>query len=396
MAQRQFRTDDTSLWADRYGTQKDGSLTVSGNSTQSVANAGCSGTSGGSTLTLDAASTFADGDLILIHQSRGTTGGGAGIWELNKISSGGGTTTLTLAYTLINTYTDSGSDQAQVLELKEYSDVTINSSVTYSAPAWDGNKGGILALLANGPIAVTGTLSASSLGFRGGAMSSAQGGTGEGTGGASSSTSAANGNGGGGGVRTPQDHGNSGAGGGHVNSGGTGPQHNEFSLDSGSLATGGGTAGSASLVTMVFGGAGGAGGHDSGGGSTAPVGGDGGGIVFLIGKTITVTGSIVTAGDQGGYHNQNHNGGGGGGAGGSVLIKGQTVTLGSTLVTATNGAGNWGCDTQHSNFSGAGSVGRIHCDYSQNLSGTTSPALDSSQDFVLNDLPSNDNYTLLM
>lgn len=396
MAQRQFRTDDTSVWAERYGDGKDGALTVSGNSTHSCANQSCSGTSGSTTLTLDSAGTFANGDLVMIHQTRGTTGGGAGMWELNKISSGAGTTTLTMGYSLINTYTDSGADQAQIVEIKEYSSITINTGVTYSAPAWDGNVGGILALACIGTVSVVGTLSATSLGFRGGTMTSSQGNTGEGTGGASSGTTSANGNGGGGGVRTPQDHGNSGAGGGHSSSGGAGPQHWEFSQDSGTLASGGGTAGVAALTTMVFGGGGGAGGHDSGGGSTAPVGGDGGGIVFLMGKTITVTGTIATNGDQGGYHNQNHNGGGGGGAGGSILIKGQVVTLGTSLVGAASGAGQWGCDTQHQNLSGAGSAGRIHCDYSQTLSGTTSPTLDSSQDLVLNDLPSIENYTLLM
>lgn len=396
MAQRQFRTDDTSLWSDRFGGGGDGALTVSGNSTHSCANQSASGTSGGTTVTLDAAGTFANGDIVILHQTRGTTGGGAGMWELNKIASGAGTTTLTMAYSLINTYTDSGSDQAQIVEVKEYSSVTVNTGVTYSAPAWDGNVGGILAFMCIGTVNIVGSLNATSMGFRGGSMTSSQGGTGEGTGGASSNTTSANGNGGGGGCRTPQDHGNSGAGGGHSATGGNGPQHNEFSLDSGTLASGGNSAGAAALTTMVFGGGGGAGGHDSGGGSTSPVGGDGGGIVMVFGKTITVSGAITTAGDQGGYHNQNHNGGGGGGAGGSVLIKGQVVTLGSSLVTAAAGAGQWGCDTQHSNLSGAGTTGRIHCDYSQTLSGTTTPTLDSSQDLVLNDLPSVENYTLLM
>ena len=105
MAQRQFRSDDTTNWSYKMGNGSDGALTISSNTTFSANNESCSGTGGATTLTTSSTG-FADGDLVLIHQSRGT---GVGQWELSKVASGGGTSTLTLDENLIYTYTDSGS-----------------------------------------------------------------------------------------------------------------------------------------------------------------------------------------------------------------------------------------------------------------------------------------------
>ena len=128
-----------------FGTGEDGVLTISSNTTDSPIDSSCSGTSGTTSLSATNAS-FEAGQLILIHQSRGT---GVGQWELNKISSyvaGTITTVLSLSYT----YTDSGASQAQVLVVKQYSGITINSGKTLTAKAWDGNIGGILAYFCSG------------------------------------------------------------------------------------------------------------------------------------------------------------------------------------------------------------------------------------------------------
>ena len=151
------------LTSERFGNGSDGALTISGNTTESPTDSSCSGTSGTTSLSATNAS-FAANQIILIHQSRGT---GAGAWELNVISSyvAG---TITTTYALSNTYTDSGASQAQVRVLNQYSSATINSGITYTTKAWDANVGGILAVLCNGTITVTGTISANAKGYLGG------------------------------------------------------------------------------------------------------------------------------------------------------------------------------------------------------------------------------------
>lgn len=390
MAQRQFRSDDTSQWTDYFGNGSDGAKTVSASEDYDGAKASCSGTSGTTSLTLDSASTFANGDLVFIHQVRGT---GHGSWELNKIASGGGTTSITLAYTLTNTYADSGSQQSQIVELKQYSSVTVNSSQTWSAPAWGGNTGGVIAFVCNGTTTITGTISASAKGSQQTPSVSGFEGTtsyaGEGTAGDKVQQITANGTGGGGTFRGSGDFYDGGGGGGHANSGTAGSIANAGNGNS-DPGAGGGTGGSASLVNMIFGGAGGS------SAGAAGYGGAGGGIVLIISKTITVTGSITCAGETG----QNATGdgddsaAGGGGAGGSILLKGQSLTLGSSLVTAT--AGNGGTDPFKNANGGAGSVGRIHADYSESISGTTSPAIDSRQDTTITEPVSESSYFFFM
>jgi len=107
MGQRQFSSSDTDIWHDAYGDGSDGDLTISSNTTWSPTQASCSGSSG--TTSLSATESFSAGDILFIHQTRGT---GAGNWELNKVSSYTAGT-ITTAYDLMNTYTDSGDSQAK-------------------------------------------------------------------------------------------------------------------------------------------------------------------------------------------------------------------------------------------------------------------------------------------
>jgi len=375
MAQRQFRSDDTSSWTSvGFGSGEDGSLNITGNTTESPIDSSCSGTSGTTSLSATNAS-FATGQVILIHQSRGT---GEGTWELNKIASYTAGTITTL-FDLTNTYTDSGASQAQVRVLKQHTDVTI--SATYTAKAWDGNVGGILAFLCNGTTTVTGTVTASGKGFLGHAGHS--GGDdlpsycGEGTTGASAKQSTANGNGSGAGYNGGGEGGKgAGAGGGNAAAG--------TAASGGDGGAGGLERGSASLTDMVFGGASGAGGGGTSGAGKSGV--NGGGIILIITKDIvssSATGVYLngTAGiagqDLGGGH---YLYGSGGGAGGSCLIKCQTGVLGTTKITATGGAGG---AAVNSHGGGAGSVGRIHVDYLTSLSGSTTPTLDSTEDATL-------------
>lgn len=352
-----------------FGDGGDGALTISSNTTEAPIDSACTGTI--ATTSLSATNiNFAAGQKILIHQTQGT---GAGTWQKNEIASyTAGTITLTTA---LNATYGTG---AQVRVLKEYTNVTINSGITYTAKAWNGTVGGILAFLANGTITVTGSISAAGKGYRGGAGG---GGTasatqGEGTTGTGTTSTAANGTGGGGGANcTGAPSYALGGGGGYATVGTTGEV---FGL-SGTGGTYGGTIGGADLNASLFFGGGGGGEveRDGSGSLTAgAAGGNGGGIVFIAGTTVTVSGSITANGAAGSIGD-----GGvaaGSGAGGAVFIKcGGVATLGTTLITATGatGAGN----------------GRVHLDYYTSYTGTTSPTLNYAQD---NSLLTNITYQL--
>lgn len=363
---RQWRSDDTDPWVYGFGSGADGSSYVV------PANEGCSGTSESTSLTLAAAGSFSNGDLVLIHQSRGT---GAGNWELNKIISGAGTTSITLAHSLQNTYTDSGNSQAQIIELKEYENLTTGN---ITAANWNGSKGGVIAFLDKGSCSINGTLSltgASGNGYVKGTQVNSTGRRGEGTSGPGQDAStAANGNGGGGGgvsntLGTNKYGG--GGGGGNANAG-TNGQTNTHEGASATGGSGGTSAGTAQLTTAVFGG--------GGGSSKDRSGGNGGGIAFIFCSDITITGTISLNGQAGESRASGDlEGAGGGGAGGSCLFKCITASLGTIRVTSAGGSGG----TAPKANGGAGSEGRIHLDYSGSFTGTTTPTIDSRLDATI-------------
>lgn len=364
---RQFRDDDTSAWVEKYGDGSDGAYSSGGSATDAPIDSSCTGTSGTTSLSATNASFAAD-QIILIHQSRGT---GAGNWELNKIASYT-TGTITTSYTLQNTY----ASGAQVVVASKYSTFLQNSGHTLTAKAWNGTVGGIVFKLANTSITIDGSITGTGKGYRNGNPVSgatfpnyANGG--EGTSGFSGTgPSATNTSGGAGGLQGSGSGGlGGGSGGGHAAIGGTGTV-----FDNAYLSAGGGSVGSTTLTTAVFGGGGGAGGGGSSGGGGA--GGDSGIFCLLISPLITITGSVPNNGGNGAVAN---NVGGGGGSGGSTLVKGQSLVLGSNLLTATGGTGGNGSAFD----GGAGSVGRIHADYGKTITGTTNPTIDSSQQAVL-------------
>ena len=373
MAQRQFRSDDTAKWKYGFGNGADGAASIN-TSTDAPIDSACTGTIGATSLAATNAS-FAAGQLILIHQTRGT---GAGQWELNKIASYTAGT-ITLAHPLIFGY----ATGAQVIVMAQNTTVVVNSAQTLTGKSWNGSVGGIVVKLAKESITVTGNIRINGAvggsvaggistggaagGFRGGNGRSGANPntsfTGEGTTGAQVQQSAANGNGGGGAITGASSASGGGGGNGAAGAAGTG--------GAGTQGAAGGAVGNADLTIINLGGGGGGGSRDDGA-RVSGAGGSGGGIVFLISKAVTVTGAITVNGAQGGLGNIGA-AGGGGGAGGSVLIKGQVLVLGTTLVAAAAGAGG-------GEGGGAGAVGRIHADYKTSISGTTSPTIDSRQD----------------
>lgn len=364
-----------------FGDGTDGALTISSNTTEAPIDSACTGTTGTTSLSATNVS-FAAGQVILIHQTKGT---GAGTYQKNKIASyTAGTITLDTA---LNATYVSG---AQVRVLKQYTDVTINSGITYTAKAWNGTVGGIIAFLASGTVTVTGTITASSKGFSGGARTTATDTTGlqgdSSTGSGSRSTSANGAGGGGGQGHNGSTNDTAGAGGGH----GAAGSGSTFAGGSapGTQSTGGSTDGNADLTDLNLGAGGGAGGSKT---TYGGAGGTGGGIVFIAGTTFTISGAITSAGSAGeaGSGTGDLDGEpGGGGAGGAILIKAQTATLGTTLITAA--AGGKGTPANHST-AGDGAVGRIHLDYYTSYTGTTTPTLDVAQD---NTLLTNTTYQL--
>lgn len=392
---RKWRSDDTDKWKYGFGSGQDGALTVGSNTTESPIDASCSGTSGAGTLSATNVG-FAPGQLILIHQTRGT---GAGEYEFNKIESYSAGT-ITLKHNLQNTYTDSGASQAQVYVIKQYTDVVISSTFTYTGKAWGGDVGGIMVLWAKNSITVTGTISLKGSdgrtssgatpilpldggGFRGGGARDTSSGfqnQGESSTGAGSASSSANGAGGG-----------SGGGNANFNAGGGGGHGAAGTAGSGSQSTNGaagGTAGNAALTIMVFGGAGG--GACGIAGSNTVSGCNGGGIVILVAPTITITGAVSV--DGGGYNVGNYPECGGGGAGGSILFKGMNITLGSALAHAAGGV----TTNANSQLPGDGGVGRIHADYSKSITGTTSPTIDTTLDATIVPTGGAQSFLLLM
>lgn len=367
-----------------FGDGGDGALTVAADTTDAPTDSSASGTLG--TKSLAATNTsFAAGQKVLIHQTRGTNAGVKQKTEIESYIAG----TITTVDNLDISFSSTGSNKAQVLVFKEYTNITINSGKTLTAKAWNGTVGGIIAYLASGTVTITGTISANGGdgsagtgtpaggtggGFRGGYGRSANpppglSQQGEGTSGTQSESTSANGSGGGGGQISGANAAD-GGGGGNGTTGGTGNGRKGSGSTSDTFigGTGGSTSGTADLTTLTFGGGGGGGcvvhANPSGGG------GSGGGIIFLAGATIAeITGSITANGGDGG------NGGGadgGGGAGGSVLLKSQTATLGTNKITASGGSGP--------DLAGDGGDGRIHLDYSSSFTGTTNPTLDSAQD----------------
>ena len=362
-----------------FGDGSDGALTISSNTTDTPIDSACTGTIATTSLSATNAS-FAAGQIIMIHQSRGT---GAGTWERNKILSYTAGT-ITLENPLKATYTSG----AQVLVFKQYTNVTINSGITWTAKKWTGSVGGILAFLANGTVTNTGTINANGQdgttgptpgdgrGFDGGLgviLASVTAYSGEGSAGASAQQNSANGNGGGGAMSGANRFtGGGGGGGGNGTAGGYGTGHN-----GGYGGAGGAMSGTADLTSMVFGGGGGGAACWDGG---VGGGGAGGGIIFISGVTVTNTGSIVANGGNGGQSATS----GGAGGGGSILIKAQVATLGSGIITAIGGSGYVGLtDPPNLTRSGDGGTGRIHLDYYTSYTGTTSPNLDVVQDDLL-------------
>lgn len=369
------------------GNGQDGVWNITSPTTDAPIDSSCSGSSGSDSLSATNAS-FTAGQLILIIQMRGTD---AGKYEVNQIEAyvAG---TITTVSPLANTYTDSGNSQAQVIVLKQYSEVNINDVLT--AKAWTGDVGGVVAFLCSGRVKGTGSIAGAGRngqsggngvstgnggGFRGGngahTSGVAQAQAGEGSTGAAVAQTTANGNGGGGAkINNVASAGFGGGGGGHSAAGSAGTHSDGGSAGGGStVGAAGGQVGAASLATLFMGGGGGGGANDGSEPSGAVAsGGNGGCIVFIqadyIDCSLASGFSISVNGGNGGDAGPTagEGGDGGGGAAGSIFLKARVVLADPTKVTAIKGQGG-------DIHGGDGADGRIRIE-ACTLTGTTNPA----------------------
>jgi hypothetical protein len=367
-----------------FGDGRNGNLTVTSGQTLTLNTtfANITGSAGSTTATVSSSTNFSIGDLVLIHQTQGTSD--VGKWEYNFIASISGTT-WTLARALMNTYSNS-SGKAQVIKIPQYHNVTVQSGGTITTPSWDGSTGGITAFVANGTVTVAGTITANGSGYRLGDRGEyldpirSQGWQGESTIPGSAQTRNNNvGGGGGGNGDNDSSCGDdkcegAGGGGGGYGTGGTSGQ-NSSTVFLGGL--GGTVYGTGNLLSSVTFGSGGGGGGSDGDNATkyGGYGGSGGGILFISGQQVNITGPTTSNGNNGlsgASHDNARTGGGGGGSGGSILITGSNVTLGGTSITTLGGIGGVGLNGGGNG--GNGGLGRIYVQYCETISGSTNPA----------------------
>lgn len=356
------------------GNGADGPLSITGTRVEDASQAlAASASSGATMLSVTSSAGISAGDLVLIIQM---VGANAGTYEFNRVFSVAGAM-LTLFEGTTSAYVSPG---AQVVRVREYTTVSVESGAQWTASAWNGSIGGVLVAVATTDIFVQagGTVAMTGHGYRGGqggqANTTELGSQGEGTPGPGTQSLASNANGGGGG----QVNGG-GGGGGNAGAGGPGLSGSY----SGSVGGAGGLpAGNATLSSSIPGGAGGGGASRLGGINSGGGGGAGGGVILLVaGRHIVVDGSIEADGLVGA--DSDNSGGGGGGAGGAIrLVPAGNLALGIGNVHAAGASG--GSGNPFNEDGGSGATGRIASVASATVSGSSVPAIDvSSSDTVI-------------
>ncbi len=326
---------------------------------------------GAASIDIDSIGPLVDGDRMLVWQTNseellvgaGTldlSGFRAGSYELVRaqhVTANAVGASVQLTAPLAHAFTAKGT---QVVRVAEYTDLTIDSTGSLVAPAWDGRVGGIVAVLVRGTLRADGAITVDALGLRGGVTytnagpytcgtqnglwkdgyaakgeglvrsayypATATGDPGTFTGGRPNETS-----GGGGGVCH-----NSGAGGGGNGSAGGQGGHdydsNGVGRDVGGL---GGLAITFSVKDrLVLGGGGGAGDRHA---TVDTTGARGGGVIFVRAHDLIAGGAITANGAGAGP--TNHDGAGGGGAGGTIVLSILGDATCAQPITATGGAG---------------------------------------------------------
>lgn len=310
------------------------------------------------------------GDDIFIYQTQNGVSTTVGYYEYRRISGvNTGTNTITVSEGLTNAYVSSTKNTspsyaAQIVRVQVYDTLTVNSGAGITCNAWDGKKGGIVAIKCN-TVAGSGTIHANYKGFRGGHYGTGNGSpgyVGEGIYGGGS-TSLVSGRVTGVTQRTPLGDMNTGGSGGegasHAGSGGGGGGHLNAGTEGRCRYVGdenpGGFPAPISNTQIFFGGGGGGGGDDDGLASNS-WGGHGGGIIILLCDDIA---STVTLESKGENHSSNSTSQGAakgsGGAGGTIRLSNPT----SATTDVSGGLGYVNNNDGFSAYGGDGSVGIV-------------------------------------
>ncbi|MDF1629831.1 MAG: hypothetical protein P1U78_08555 [Alcanivoracaceae bacterium] len=364
---------------------------------------------GSTSISLTTTVGLAAGDMVLIIQMQGAginsantdsygdgvAGGDASGWlndsnftagryEYAGVASVGGGT-ITLNSPLINGYVRAnasgtiGQSRYQVIRVPQYDNLTLTGNI--SAPAWNGETGGVLPLDVANTLDFNGfSINMNATGFRGGGgflhsgrggasntdfrntssntATGAHGSKGEGIAGTpryvypgsgtridtgvegypnGSYARGAPGNAGGGGTDGRPSNNDENSGGGGGSNGGAGARGGNSWNSNLPVGGYGGTAFPALPNRLVMGGGGGAA-TGNNGNSPPPHGGVGGGIVLIRANDLADNGVINVNGSDGTTPNPVNDGGGGGGAGGSALVLANSQT-GTLTINAEGGNG---------------------------------------------------------
>ena len=320
----------------QYGNGSAGVSVVSGTTNLAITATAVTAVSG-NTLTTSSSASFTANDEVLLIQMTGSTGN-QGNWEQLKIATVSGAT-LTLSTAPLKSY-DAATEKVQLIKLSQYSDATINGTLTTSA--WNGTTGGILTFMVNNDFIINpgGKLDMIGKGFNG-----TNGGT-AGTGGAGG---------------TAGIHGDPATAGGNTGSGGQGVFGGKDGGGTGATATAivpvlnpnvpgaGIPATNASVIASkrYLLGAGGTGGNAGIGGIGA--GGGGGGSDQPTTGILGTNGAVGSAGGAGGA------GGNGGIGGGLILIFVKNFMAGTGVQFCVGGTA--GTDETTAATGGTGGVG---------------------------------------
>lgn len=329
-------------------------------------------------------------DVIGTNTTNASTFGGlgsisnAGAYQVRIIAAvtptSGTPTSVTLAAALTGTYNTGTNSSVQMISFRDLG-ANYTTTANLSAPAWDGNVGGVLAIQTTGTLTLNHRLLADGLGFRGGSYSNNNSGAtctspsntlyiannanlgykGEGI--YRNTTNTFNNargrmlNGGGGG----NDHNAGGGGGGNYTAGGQGGNgyNNCTTFPGGGL---GGLSLSTNIsASRIFMGGGGGGGQQNNSQNSA--GGNGGGIILVKAGAIatsTTCGSTIQISANGAAAiNGGNDGMGGGGAGGSIVLEASSFAATAACpITVRASGGNGGNCTDGAAHAGGGGGGQ--------------------------------------
>lgn len=361
-----------------YGDGREGVYTSTTIPSLTVRNGSGTNSSGQKTLVLTSLG-FTNGDVVLIHQTRGD---GVENWEINKIVNGGGTNTLYLLKDLHYTFTGAGTSQFQVIKVLMYSDISVTSGI-WNISAWDKYINGLFIIASRGSGILSNGINGNGCGFFGGPATNTDGSRGfqsEGNAGDGTATRnyTKNGNGGGGGdlCTGATRYGGGGAGGGSGTAGDNAQPSYGTTSGTGNQAQGGDSCGSSDGTTIGLGGGGGGGSSQS---QMSGKGGKGGAIMMLFIKHLDCSSaSAISLNGEDGEDISTEAGGGGGGGGGQILICCETAVLGSDKITAHGGdlgvgGFSFGGGSTIYGDGGHGAEGRIAIHHSGIVTGSTSP-----------------------